>query len=315
MNNTTTYLENLPPALHTTPFHLPENFSIYCENQNKNCTHAEIDHLNAKGILGTIDFTIMKLLKEHFFLNTYNIKYALDRILDKNYQKPSYKKNLKKLTKSGILLKHALYNQATTKKQYSPASPLRFYSLSAGAHSYMTAPTDISANLLEHWENHKIVELLSINQFLLRVDSKNILRMQYYVRKIIGHHKFMIDCYLKYHVQNRTLPSPVSFFIFSCRTHEESKKEFILRIYLFLRWMDQHKSEYPSHMILIICESIKELPMIHTSIMALRTQYKHPIYYTFDTELLNVPMFSSLYQCKISDETEELTIEHIQLIL
>lgn len=67
MNNTTTYLENFPPALHTTPFHLPENFSIYCENQNQNCTHAEIDRLNAKGILGTIDFTIMKLLKEHFF--------------------------------------------------------------------------------------------------------------------------------------------------------------------------------------------------------------------------------------------------------
>lgn len=120
MNNTTTYLENFPPALHTTPFHLPENFSIYCENQNQNCTHAEIDHLNAKGILGTIDFTIMKLLKEHFFLNTYNIKYALDRILDKNYQKPSYKKNLKKLTKSGILLKHALYNQAAIKSNTHP---------------------------------------------------------------------------------------------------------------------------------------------------------------------------------------------------
>ena len=65
---------------------------MYCENHNKNCTHAEIDLLNAKGILGTVDFTIMKLLKEYFFLNTYNIKYALDHILDENYKKPSYNK-------------------------------------------------------------------------------------------------------------------------------------------------------------------------------------------------------------------------------
>ena len=46
-----------------------------------------------------------------------------------------------------------------------------------------------------------------------------------------------------------TFPLLFRFFLFSCRTHEESKKDFILRIYLFLRWMDQHKIEYPSHLI------------------------------------------------------------------
>ena len=79
--------------------------------------------------------------------------------------------------------------------------------------------------------------------------------------------------------------------------------------------MDQHKIEYPSHMILILCESITELPLIHSSIMALRTQYKYPIYYTFDTELLNVPVFSSLYQCVLSSNTESFNIEHIRLII
>ena len=317
MNNITTYLEHFPSSLHNTPFHLPENFSMYCENHNKNCTHAEIDLLNAKGILGTVDFTIMKLLKEYFFLNTYNIKYALDHILDENYKKPSYNKNLKKLTKSGILLRHSLCdcNKTTTQEHQTPGSPLRFYSLSPGAQSYMTTPTDISANLLEHWDDYKIMELLSINQLLLRIEKRNIIQKQHYVRKIIGHHKFMIDCHLKYHVDTRNIPSPISIFLFSCRTHEESKKDFILRIYLFLRWMDQHKIEYPSHLILILCESITELPLIHSSIMALRTQYKYPIYYTFDTELLNVPVFSSLYQCVLSSNTESFNIEHIRLII
>ena len=35
----------------------------------------------------------------------------------------------------------------------------------------MTTPTDISANLLEHWEDYKIMELLSINQLLLRIEK------------------------------------------------------------------------------------------------------------------------------------------------
>lgn len=317
MNNITTYLEHFPPTLHTTPFHLPDNFSVYCENHNKNCTHAEIDFLNAKGILGAVDFTIMKLLKEYFFLNTYNIKYALDHTLDKNYQKSSYSKNLRKLTKSGILLKHALYdcNKTTAQELQTPGSSLRFYSLSPGAQSYMRTPADISANLLEHWEDYKIIELLSINQLLLRIENRNIIQKQHYARKIIGHHKFMIDCYLKYHVDNCPLPSPISLFLFSCRTNEESKKDFILRIYLFLRWMDQHRNEYPSHMILILCESIKEFSIIHNSIMALRTQYRYPFYYTFDSELLNVPVFSSLYQCVPSSNTENFNIEHIRLVL
>lgn len=88
----------------------------------------------------------------------------------------------------------------------------------------MTTPTDISANLLEHWEDYKIMELLSINQLLLRIEKRNIIQKQHYVRKIIGHHKFMIDCHLNIMLIPATFPLLFRFFCFHVGHTKKAKK-------------------------------------------------------------------------------------------
>ena len=60
MNTTESQIEK--KLIYPSPFHLEEGWNICIENQNKNCTHNEIDQLTMKGLLSYTDFEILKLL-------------------------------------------------------------------------------------------------------------------------------------------------------------------------------------------------------------------------------------------------------------
>lgn len=304
-----------PEAFHSSPFHLETDWIIKTENKNRNCTHAEIDELNAKGILNFIDFKIMELLAVHKAINTYNLNYALSFLLPECYQHDTYTRNFKKLAKAGIILKHALYNRKADGTYGTVQSPLRFYSLSPGGYSYIAPILSSSHRLNGALNDYKMLEQLALSQLLLHLPAAfngSICHMAKNVIKNIGSHKLCIDCFFRY--QTDAVPaSPVSIFLFCCRTHPASHKDCLTRILLFFRWLSSHRTEHPTFLIIIVVEHSQDILNLHRSIMAYSTPVRYPIYYTTDNDQLCAPFYENLYQCTFNDEASQFQLEHISL--
>lgn len=306
-----------PEIFRPSPFHLEADWIIKTENKNRNCTHAEIDILNAKGILNIIDFKIMELLASYKAVNTYNINYALNNVLPDGYRRDSYERNLRKLVKAGIVLKHALYQHTDEASCGSVQSPLRFYSLSAGSCSYITPLISHPHRFTGLLSDYRLMEQLALSQLLLHFlinYSANIRHYRTNITKAIGSHRLHIDCFLRY--QKSDGPScPISIFLFCCRTHPDSRKDCLTRLCLFFRWLSVHQSEHTNYFILIVVECTQDIFFLQRSIMTCNVPKYYPLYYTTDTDQVSGLLFDHIYQCIPNEETSQLQLIHMCLTL
>lgn len=305
--------------INPSPFHLDENWHIQIENQNKNCTHNEIDTLAMKGILNYTDFEILKLLATYRYVNTHNIEFALRQILPECYLKTDYRRNLRKMLHAGLLLKYRLCLFAENSVCRDPVSPLCFYSLSPGAYSYIAPLVESPYSISSALPDYTIVEQLASAQLLIRLlfSYKDSVRICYQnIRKKIGNHSFMIDALVRFFTYTTDQPHSVTLFLLCGRSHNESKRNLLVRIGFIFRWLEKHCKEYDQYMILILLESFKDIPLISHHISACRKGgVAFPLYYALDTDILASPLFDSLYQCSEDETTGKSTIDQIRVVL
>lgn len=311
--------ESLAPS----PFHLNENWIVRIENHNKNCTHAEIDSLILSTAINDTDLHIIKLLAAYPYINTYNITFFLNHSLPEPYKKKDYQRNLRKLVHAGILLKHALYQNhpgaAPDGYTPSPVSPLRFYSLSPGAYSYISPIVDTPHCRTEAIPDYRIMENLAISQLLLHFHVTNGEHFKKHlmdIKKMIGKHTLTIDSYIHYSSSVVKPGASVHIFIFCCRSHKDSHSDLIHRLVLLFHWMNRHKEQYPEYMVLILMETLKDIPLIaHDIFTQTKRETAYPLYYTLDTNLLSYPLLDSLYQYVEDPEAGKCDIQRISVHL
>ena len=289
-------------ALSPSPFHLEDAWCILKENKNSNCTHAEIDTLAAKGLLNGVDFEIMKLLSVYPFINTYNLEYALLHGMSEFYQKSEYTRNLRKLVKAGILIKYCLADK-TVGEEPLIVSPFRFYSLSPGAYSYMSSFMDNPHDIQFRLRENQIIELLSVVQLLIHTKvayPDSIKKQRLCVRKKAGSKQLVIPAYLVFQ-SDKECP-PIHLMILSGRATQSSRERLIGDIRTLFEWLDKNEEPYRNYMVLLLLETLHEIPMIQSQVAGIRMIGKsHPVYYALDTNLLTHPLFDCVYQCEEID--------------
>ena len=289
-------------ALSPSPFHLEDAWCILKENKNLNCTHAEIDTLAAKGLLNGVDFEIMKLLSVYPFINTYNLEYALLHGMSEFYQKSEYTRNLRKLVKAGILIKYCLADK-TVGEEPLIVSPFRFYSLSPGAYSYMSSFMDNPHDIQFRLRDNQIIELLSVVQLLIHTKvayPDSIKKQRLCVRKKVGSKQLVIPAYLVF--QSKKECPPIHLMILSGRATQSSRERLIGDIRTLFELLDKNEEPYRNYMVLLLLETLHEIPMIQSQIAGVRmTGKSHTVYYALDTNLLTHPLFDCVYQCEEID--------------
>ena len=253
------------------PFHFQEGYQIQIENRNKNCSHTEIDTLALKGLLNSVDFEILKLLGTYCYVNTHNLNYALNHTLPENYRKQDYKRNLKKLSDAGILLKYSICMQTDGEGSARQiVSPLRFYSLSPGARSYISSLMEVPYISNQTLPAYRIIELMAAAQLLIRFQASyrnSVKKILFNLHKQIGSHLLLLDAYIRYSASQGDSSSPaVHLFLLCGRDNGDNYADIVLRSRLLFCWLDRRKEEYPCHMILLLLESISDIPPVYLQV-------------------------------------------------
>jgi len=307
------------------PFHFQEGYQIQIENRNKNCSHTEIDTLALKGLLNSVDFEILKLLGTYCYVNTHNLNYALNHTLPENYRKQDYKRNLKKLSDAGILLKHSICMQTDGEGSACQiVSPLRFYSLSPGARSYISSLMEVPYISNQTLPAYRSIELMAAAQLLIRFQASyrnSVKKILFNLHKQIGSHLLLLDAYIRYSASQGDSSSPaVHLFLLCGRDNGDNYADIVLRSRLLFCWLDRRKEEYPCHMILLLLESISDIPPVYLQVrkpyMSGKTGITdslYPLYFTLDTNVLVQPLFDALYQCEIEEDSGRCKISKISL--
>ena len=284
------------------PFHLEEHWSIQIENHNRNCTHTEIDILLSKGILNHIDFEIIKLLGRCKYINTRNITIAMSYILPPAYQKEDYSRNLKKLVNAGILLRHYI-TLADCDTPHTPISPLRFYSLSAGAHSYIAEFLDSSSNPSAFLSDVQIIESLAASQFMIQLRASQDLQItnchQLVIRKVCNTALLIpAECYIR----TRSQKPPFRLFLLCGRSRQDSLTNVVKTCSIFLKHLNARDDQSYPYLIIILLESIHDISVVHKRISMQSSYFNLSLlYYTTDNTICTESFWHSLYQCAESD--------------
>ena len=298
------------------PFHFQEGYQIQIENRNKNCSHTEIDTLALKGLLNSVDFEILKLLGTYCYVNTHNLNYALNHTLPENYRKQDYKRNL---------LKHSICMQTDGEGSARQiVSPLRFYSLSPGARSYISSLMEVPYISNQTLPAYRIIELMAAAQLLIRFQASyrnSVKKILFNLHKQIGSHLLLLDAYIRYSASQGDSSSPaVHLFLLCGRDNGDNYADIVLRSRLLFCWLDRRKEEYPCHMILLLLESISDIPPVYLQVrkpyMSGKTGITdslYPLYFTLDTNVLVQPLFDALYQCEIEEDSGRCKISKISL--
>lgn len=294
--------ETLHLLANHTPFHKNESDSFQLENKNKNCSYYEIDRLIHHKIINTIDFEIMELLYQYDYLNHFLIMGFLNNtpILSKEDQKPDYKKNLRKLTHAGILLRYLLTDSS------HKTGALRCYCLSPKACSYMGRL--LKKKLTHIYNTSQILELLSLNQLYLNLQ-------QYYLDIIIqdpitkpNNMPFLFSIFqLKLVTGINPLQNRFYFFTLSFRYGMDIKGQFLYKMNTLQYWI--HQSHFSS-IILILAEDMEMVKLLYPLSKALN--YKEPIYYVLDCFSATVPILQNLLDC--IEREGHLIIQNVSLL-
>lgn len=281
------------------PFHLEENWSIHSENHNKNCTFAELDSLISKGILNTIDLEIIKLLGRWSYINTHNISLALNDTLPLAYQKPDYRSNLRKLVNAGIIIRHFIFS-ADASIAPTPITPLRFYSLSPGAFSYISPQIETAHKQRLLLTDIQIIEALAVSQFMIQLLANNHLQIKHcrtQITRIINHSPMLIPA--EFTVTCSSHMPRLNIHVLCARGNKQSISNVISGTRVLLECISKQQDSFSPHMIIILAESMHEIPSVHKG--TLSSPCSSCIYYTTDQAIFTDVLFNALYQCDESN--------------
>ena len=301
-------------SVHSSPFHLEKDWKLFCENKNKNCSQKEIDILIAKEILNTIDLEIMRILAEYGYVNTYNITYALSTRLPDSYKKDSYQRNFRKMVRAGILLKQCIHADDSPTAPY--ATPLRIYSLSPGAHTYMAPHISVPFPNRLVLSQTCVLDCLAVSQLLIHfldTYSDQCTVRPFIYRRIGNQHNIIFDGIIRFNVADKMPQLPLQIILISIRDSPNTFTKYTSHVAAAQKVAAIDTKKYRT-IIVIVTESLN---LIRTLVkyLPLSTDDKNfyaPVYFTFDSLLFADTLFTSLFTAAPDDNGNISTLERIR---
>lgn len=296
-----------------TPFHMDLDWESRLENTNRNCTHAEIDTLISKGIVGAVDLEIMRLLGTYKFLNAYNIQYHLNNLssLNKHYKKPTYTSNLKKLTKAGILARYRFIHPCDSSKE---VTGLSFYDLTAGSYSYIAPVIAAPYFKQTRLEDPRKMELLALNQFLLRTQyaCENMKLLSYLTWHKMGAKAFCIDAIVRSRAPSPIpgLPNVLFLFPLPVRYEIKWKAKAASRFSLYSQWIAAHSDHYPLALQIAIVETLDMATELYAYICSTASIQHLPFYFVTDRTVMDYPLWDCIFSCRTSEDGDTIITRH-----
>lgn len=309
--------------LSKTPFHTREGWDLILENKNPTCSHAEIDTLIQKRIINLIDIELIKALAQFPYTNIHNITFYLNNsgVLHVNYQKKSYLANLNKLKKAGIVARYcfACKPGVSPATSLQAASPLRLYSLTPPALTYIAplllnpAPLPMSSDTLRK------LEIAALNQFIIHFQAaytEHIKHIDYLRTFKNGTMPYVIDAIIQYHSQNPVyqMAGTISLILLSVRESSGWIPRTVNQLKKLRSVISRYPDKYRLPFYLIIMESITMIIDLYPYLQTPPLQ-GIPFYYSLDTASSAYPPLDCLYSCQQSEEDSSITaIRHMIVI-
>lgn len=301
-----------------TPFVLEDGWEMAPENRNASCSHAEIETLIQKRILNLIDLEIMKVLAAYHYLNHYNIRMELEGRLHPGYRKESYRDNLRKMKRAGILLCFVPVPASPLPDGgLAPAvSPLRLYCLSASAFTYMEPLTE--AHPILPSSARRKMELAAAGQFLiqfLRHYKDRVIGYEYEMGTKIGNAPFLLDAIVRYRAALPKLPEAqtVTLFLLTVRRCRGWKQAALSRLSLFRIWLSRHGAVCMIPLPVLVVEDIQMALELYSLMQSTESLSGLHVYFCPDSLLMAVPPLAALYRCE-ADDDGKVTAVRIKLI-
>lgn len=245
----------------------------------------------------------MGLLYQYDYLNHFLTMGFLNNtsILSKDEQKPDYTKNLRKLTRAGILLRYFLTDSSHR------IGSLRCYCLSPKAYSYMGRM--LKKKLSRIYNTNQILELLSLNQLHLNLQ-------QYYSDWIMqkpntkpNNMPFLLSIFqLKPINKISPLQNRFYFIALSFRYGMDIKGQFLYKMNTLYHWIYQRNLS--SVIILILVEDMEMIKLLDSLTKTLN--YEEPIYFILDCLSAAVPILQNLLDCV--EKESQVIIQNISLL-
>lgn len=275
-----------------TPFHMQEGTLSRVENTNKNCSLFEIDLLLSKGIVNAVDMEILSILHEFQYLNHFLIYKILNyrECILKELKKKDCFKNLRKLTRAGILLRYSFY------KGDNRINPLRYYRLAPKALWYMNRLKRRQSKIIE-LRDMQVLKLLAVNQFrinLLANYSGNI--MEWEGRRDMPPWEYPF--YLR-RSEHSTLQDAYPLLAFPVRYEPGWKESFV-------ESMAKRRTLHYALILLLV----EDLEMIR--ILFQLVEKEANILYLPDIISASLPAFQNLFRCE-RQENGNIIIQNISI--
>lgn len=291
-----------------TPFRLGDDWEFVTDNANPSCSHAEIETLIQKRILNLIDLEIMKVLAACHYLNHHNLVEALRLRLHPGYQKASYLDNIRKLKKAGILLSYRPIRREdlAAGADAAPASPVRLYCLSNGAHTYMERITPDARPMLPSSARRKM-ELAAAGQFLIQFEAhygEQVAGMEYQKGTKLGNALFLLDALIRYRTvfPGQQEPSLVTLLLLSVRRQRGWEKDALSRLRLLGVWLSRHDTEFLVPLPVLLVEDIAMAVSLYAEMHGMESLPGLTVYFCPDSLLMAYSPLQALYRCEVTEE-------------
>lgn len=309
--------------LSKTPFHMRDDWDLQLENKNPICSHAEIDTLIQKRIINLIDIELIKTLARFPYTNIHNIAFHVNNSgeLHQNYQKASYLTNLNKLTKAGIVARYCFTCKPGISPTISPqaTAPLRLYSLTPSALSYIAPLLPASAPLPMSSDTLRKLEIAATNQFIIHFQvaySEHIKYIDYLKTVKNGATPFVVDAIIQYHSQNPAyhMAGAISLILLSARKSNGWIARTVNRLKQLRAIISRRPDKYRLPFYLILFEDISMIIDLHPYLQVPPLQ-GIPFYYSLDTTSCAYPPLDCIYSCQQTEEDSAITaIRHMIVI-
>lgn len=303
------------PILSKTPFHMNKGWDLFLENTNTTCSHAEIDTLIQKRIINLIDLELIKTLARFPYTNIYNLSFYLNNsyTLHKNYHKKSYLDNLNKLKKAGIVARYCFARKPdeSLENLVKVKSPLRLYSLTPPALSYIAPLLPTSQPLPISSDTLRKLEIAALNQFLIHFQiaySEHIKQIDYLKTALNGPSPFVIDAIIQYQPNNTAfhIADTISLVLLSIRETDSWITRTVRRMKLLHSYISRKSDRYRLPFYLILAENIAMIvdlyPHLQNSSLS-----GIPFYFSLDTISSVYPPLECIYSCQQSEEDFSIT--------
>lgn len=278
----------------TSPFLYHKNMSILVFNEKTNVTYEEIQKFILKKLLTTVDMSILDALYQFEFLNKYLIEQYLNQILPTRQQKQDYKKNLKKMTAQGVIIRYAFrYNEETEQKQ----SPY-FYGLSPGAFAYIRkfGRKDASGKKYTIPELNATLRRLSLNQFYINFQKD----YRHLVKRTLLYHDITLKEQV-YHIP-LSLRLRIKAFkkkymdisIVTIRRNVNWEKNLLIDLHNIQAVSEQHI--FDKNCIIIVAEDILQIKECFILLQKQELQ-DCTFLFTTDVQVAREPVLDYLYEC------------------